>query len=217
MMIATIICFAVPCISQIGALIALTSAMSWWMPLAMFAFALLLFLVTALIAGKVLKGKVDPLILEVPNLLMPTRKTYFRKLGIRMRHFLKDAEFPMLIAVFLAALLAGTGIINLIADNAAVQSVVSGWLGMPPEAVVSLILGIVRREMSVAPLLLLNLTHLQVFVAGVVSLMYLPCLSVFGILSKEFQVRFALVIFVSTVALALFTGGVINQVAQLFI
>jgi ferrous iron transport protein B len=121
----------------------------------------------------------------------------------------------MLIAVFLAALLAGTGVIGVIAENAAVQSVVSGWLGMPEEAVVALILGIVRREMSVAPLLLLNLTWLQAFVAGIVSLLYLPCLSVFGIVAKEFRVGVAVMIFAGTVITAVFVGGLVNQIAQL--
>lgn len=217
LMIATVICFAVPCISQIGALIALMSAFSWWMSVVMVLFAIFLFVVVALIAGKVIKGKVDPLILEVPNLLMPDPRAYLRKLTIRMKHFLKDAELPMLAAVFLAALLAGTGVIGIIAGNSVVQSIVSGWLGMPEEAVISLILGIVRREMSVAPLLLLNLTYLQVFVAGVVSLLYLPCLSVFGIVAKEFKIRVAVIIFLGTVVSAIFVGGVINQIAQLFI
>jgi ferrous iron transport protein B len=69
--------------------------------------------------------------------------------------------------------------------------------------------------MSVAPLLLLNLTNLQVFVAGVVSLLYLPCLSVFGILAKEFKIKFALIIFVGTIVSAIFVGGVVNQIGQL--
>ena len=43
--------------------------------------------------------------------------------------------------------------------------------------------------MSVAPLLALNLTPLQAFVGGAVSLLYLPCLSVFGILTKEFKLK----------------------------
>ncbi|MCL2236324.1 MAG: hypothetical protein FWB98_07795, partial [Defluviitaleaceae bacterium] len=215
-MIAVIVCFAVPCISQIGALSALMGEFSWWMPILMVMFTLLVFVLVALIAGKVIKGKTDPLILEVPNLLLPNAKTYFRKLAIRMKHFLKDAELPMMIAVFIAALLAGTGILNIVASNPQVQAVVSGWLGLPEEAVVSLILGIVRREMSVAPLLLLNLTYLQAFVAGVVSLLYLPCLSVFGILAKEFKVRFAIVVFVSTIVTAILVGGVVNQIGQLF-
>ena len=215
LMIAAIICFAVPCISQIGALIALMSAFSWWMSPLMLLFAITLFIATALVAGKAIKGKVDPLIIEVPNLLMPDPKAYFRKLMIRMKHFMVEAEIPMLAAVFIAALLAGTGVLNIIAVYA--QPVVSQWLGMPQEAVVSLILGIVRREMSVAPLLALNLTYLQAFVAGVVSLMYLPCISVFGVLAKEFKIRVALVVFAGTVFSAIFVGGLINQIARLFV
>ena len=217
LMIVTIVCFTIPCISQIGALIALMAAFSWWMTPLMVLFALLLFMTVAFIAGKLIKGKVDPLILEIPNLLIPEPKAYLRKLMARMKHFLKDAEVPMLIAVVIAALLAGTGVIRIIAENPWVQYIVSGWLGMPEEAVIALILGIVRREMSVAPLLILNLTYLQAFVAGVVSLMYLPCLSVFGIVAKEFRVRVALLIFIGTIFSAIIVGGVVNQVGRLFI
>ncbi|MDR0513441.1 MAG: ferrous iron transporter B [Treponema sp.] len=215
LMIATIICFAIPCISQIGALIALMSAFSWWMSPLMLLFAISLFVATALVAGKIIKGKVDPLILEVPNLLMPDPKAYFRKLMIRMKHFMVEAEIPMLAAVVLAALLAGTGALNVVAVYA--QPIVSGWLGMPEEGVVALILGIVRREMSVVPLLALNLTHLQAFIAGVVSLMYLPCISVFGVLAKEFKIKVALLVFTGTIVTALFVGGLINQIARLFL
>lgn len=216
LMITAIICFAVPCISQVGALIALMGAFSWWMTPLMAVFALCLFLAVAFVAGKVIRGRVDPLILEVPNLLMPEPKAYFRKLAIRMKHFLKDAEFPMLAAVFIAALLAGTGVIGFLAESAAVQTVVGGWLGLPEDAVIALILGIVRREMSVAPLLSIPyLTHLNAFVAGVVSLMYLPCLSVFGIVAKEFKVGTAIIIFAGTIVSAIFVGGVVNQIAGL--
>jgi len=217
LMIVTIVCFTIPCISQIGALIALMSVFSWWMTPLMVLFAVLMFATVAFVSGKILKGSVDPLIIEIPNLLIPEPRAYFRKLTIRMKHFLKDAEFPMLIAVILAAVLTGTGIIGIIANNMAVQYIVSNWLGMPEEAVVALILGIVRREMSVAPLLLLNLTYLQAFVAGVVSLLYLPCLSVFGIVAKEFNVKVAIAIFLGTIFTAIFVGGLVNQVGQLFL
>ncbi|MCL2355719.1 MAG: ferrous iron transporter B [Defluviitaleaceae bacterium] len=214
-MLAAIICFTIPCVAQVGALAALLGAFSWRLSVLMVLFAIFMFVVVSLVAGKLIKGEVDPLIIEVPNLLMPNPKSYFRKLVIRMKHFLKDAELPMLAAVFLAAVLAGTGVIQLLANQPQVQLVVSGWLGMPEEAVVSLILGIVRREMSVAPLLLLDLTYLQVFVAGVVSLLYLPCLSVFGVLTKEFGIKFALIIFAGTIVAAIFVGGVVNQIGQL--
>ena len=213
--ISAAVCFAVPCISQTGAIISLLSAYAWWMLPLMFIFSLILFAAVTLIAGKLIKGTVDPLLMEVPNLLMPNGKAYVRKIVTRMKHFMYEAEVPMLLAVLIAALLAETGILNIIARVA--QPVVANWLGMPPEAVMALVLGIVRREMSVAPLLALNLTPLQAFIGGAVSLMYLPCLSVFAILAKEFKVRIALAITLSTVIVALFVGGLINQIAQLFL
>jgi len=205
----------VPCISQTGALIALLSAFAWWMMPAMMLFSILLLISVTLLAGKFVKGDVDPLLIEIPNLLIPNPKSYGRKLATRMRHFLKDAEVPMMIAIVIAAVLSESGLLNIIAVYA--QPLVSNWLGLPAEAVTALILGIVRREMSVAPLLALELTSLQAFVGGAVSLMYIPCLSVFAILAKEFKIKVAVIILFSTIGLALFAGGLINQFAQLFI
>jgi len=213
LIIATAICFAIPCISQTGAILGLLSAYAWWMLPAMLLFSLLFLMCVTLVAGKFVKGKVDPLLIEVPNLLMPHPKAYGRKILTRMKHFLKDAEIPMLIGILIAALLAESGILSTIAVYA--QPLVSNWLGLPDDAVIALILGIVRREMSVAPLIALNLTPLQAFVGGTVSLMYLPCLSVFAILTKEFKIRIAVAITLSTIVLAFLVGGLINQIGQL--
>ena len=213
--ISVAICFAIPCISQTGAIISLMAAFSWWMLPAMALFSFLLFVTASVFAGSAVKGRIDPLLIEVPNLLVPNAKSYGRKLLTRMKHFLHDAEVPMMVAIIFAAVLSETGILAVIAAYA--QPLVSGWLGLPAEAVSALILGIVRREMSVAPLLALNLSPLQAFVGGAVSLMYLPCLSVFAILAKEFKTRIALAISFSTIVTALFVGGIINQVGQVFI
>ena len=214
LVITAAICFAIPCISQTGALIALLSAYAWWLTPLMIVFGFLVFVTVSLIAGKFIKGKVDPLIIEVPNLLLPEPRAYFRKLLMRMKHFLKDAEIPMMVAIVIAALLAETGLLNIIAEAAG--PFMQTWLGMPNEAVIALLLGIIRREMSVAPLLALNLNALQAFVGGVVSLLYLPCISVFAILAKEYKFRIAALIAVSTIVVALFVGGIVNQIGQLF-
>ena len=168
------------------------------------------------VLGRVLKGTVDPMVIEIPNLLLPNAKAYGKKLMIRMKHFLVEAEVPMLISIIIAALLKETGLLAYIAVY--LEPIVSGWLGLPKDAVVALILGIVRREMAVAPLLAIEgLTALQAFVGGTVALLYLPCLSVFGILTKEFNPKVALVIGLSTVVSAFTVAGLINQIAQLFI
>lgn len=215
LMVTTAVCFAVPCISQSGALISLLGSHSMGLVAAIYLFSLFILVLVTVVTGKVLKGQLDPLIIEVPNLLMPNRKTYFKKLSIRMKHFLAEAEVPMLLAVFIAALLKETGLLDFIAVY--LEPLVQGWLGMPREAVMALILGIVRREMAAAPLLALDLTPLQLFVGGTVALLYLPCLSVFGILSKEFGTFTAVVIALSTTLTAFLLGGMINHIGLLFI
>ena len=213
LIITTIVCFSIPCISQTGALISLLSDYSYWLLLAVFLTGASVFILMARLTSRMLKGKVDPLVIEIPNLLMPERKAYFKKFFVRVKQFLVDAEGPMMIAVVIAALLAETGILNGISSF--LKPLVSGWLGLPPEASMSLILGIIRREMSVAPLLSMNLTGLQMYVGAVVSMIYVPCLSVFGILAKEFNLKVALSIVAGTVFLALLMGGVLNHLGQL--
>jgi ferrous iron transport protein B len=61
------------------------------------------------------------------------------------------------------------------------------------------------------------LTALQAFVGGAIELMYIPCLSVFAILVKEFKVKTAVFISASTIFVALLVGGMINQIGRLII
>ncbi len=215
LMISAIVCFAVPCISQTGALISLFAGFSPVLLLLMFLLSFAVMITVSAVLSRIIKGKVDPMIIEIPNLLIPNGKAYGKKLMLRMKNFFLDAEIPMLISIVIAALLKETGLLEKIAVY--LEPVVSGWLGLPKSAVIALILGIIRREMAVAPLLEIEgLTALQAFVGGTVALLYLPCLSVFGILSKEFNTKTALAISLATTLNALLVGGLINQLAHLF-
>lgn len=215
LMISAIVCFAVPCISQTGALISLFARFSPILLVLMFLLSFAVMMIVSSVLSRIIKGKVDPMIIEIPNLLMPNGKAYAKKLMLRMKNFFLDAEVPMLISIVIAALLKETGLLEKIAVY--LEPIVSGWLGLPRSAVIALILGIIRREMAVAPLLEIEgLTALQAFVGGTVALLYLPCLSVFGILSKEFNTKTALAISLATTLNALLVGGLINQLAHLF-
>lgn len=214
LIISAVVCFAVPCISQTGALISLFAGFSPVLLVLMFLLSFAVMITVSSVLSRMLKGKVDPMIIEIPNLLMPNGKAYAKKLMLRMKNFFLDAEIPMLLSIVIAALLKETGLLEKIALY--LEPVVSGWLGLPKSAVIALILGIIRREMAVAPLLEIEgLTALQAFVGGTVALLYLPCLSVFGILTKEFNTRTALAISLSATLNALFVGGLINQIAHL--
>lgn len=212
--ITSMVCFAVPCISQSGAMITLLASQSIWLLIAMFALAFAIIFTVGLVTGKLLRGTVDPIVIEIPNLLLPEKKAYSKKFWVRMKGFFVEAEGPMLLAVVMASVAKESGLL----DMAAVwlEPLISGWLGLPEEAVLFLLLGVVRREMAVAPLLALDLTALQLFVGGTVALLYLPCISVFGVIAKEFNAKVATAIGIGTFVTALFLGGLINQIGLLF-
>ncbi len=213
--ITAMVCFAVPCISQSAALISLLSSQSILMLLAMFLLSFAIIFVVGIVTGKMIKGKIDPIVIEIPNLLVPERNAYFKKLSVRLKSFLVEAEGPMLIAIVIAAVFKESGLLD--AAATLFEPLMSGILGLPKDAVIFLLLGIVRREMAVAPLLEMSLTPLQIFVGATVSLLYLPCLSVFGIIAKEFNSKVAVAIGVATFVCAILLGGLINFVGQLFV
>ncbi len=206
--ISTMVCFAVPCISQSAALISLLGEESFLLVLALFALSFLVIFLVGLVTGKLLKGEIDPIVLEIPNLLLPEKKAYWKKIMIRMKGFLLEAEGPMMVAIVIAAVLKESGLLDFLAG--AFEPLVSGLLGLPEDAVILLLLGVIRREMAVAPLLDMNLNGLQLFVGAVVALLYLPCLSVFGVLAKEFDSKVAVSIGVSVFTSAMLLGGLIN-------
>lgn len=213
--ITAMICFAVPCVSQSAALIALLGSHSLSLLITMIIIAILVVIMVGLITGKIIDGRVDPIILEIPNLLMPEKKAYFKKLFIRLRSFLIEAEGPMLIAIVIAAIFKESGLLDTFAGF--FEPLLSGVLGLPKEAVIFLILGVIRREMAVVPLLQMSLTPLQLLVGATVSLLYLPCLSVFGIIANEFDAKVAVYIGISTFVSAILLGGFINIIGNLIL
>lgn len=214
-MITAMVCFAVPCISQSAALIALLASESIILLGLMFVLAFSVVFVVGLVTSKILKGKVEPIIIEIPNLLVPEKNAYFKKLLVRLKSFLLEAEGPMLIAIVIAAVCKESGLLDIAA--VAFEPLLSGILGLPKETVIFLILGVIRREMAVAPLLEMALSPLQIFVGATVALLYLPCLSVFGIIAKEFNSKVAVAIGVGTFVTAILLGGMVNFIGQFII
>lgn len=214
-MVATLVSFAIPCASQSGAFIALLGDRSILALILVYLLSLITMLTVGAIMNKVIPGKTQPMLLEVPNLLLPDKSAFMKKLKMRMKHFLLDAEGPMLIGIIIAAIVAETGILNGFSNM--IGPLVEGWLGLPKEASLSLLLGIIRRELAVLPLLDLNLNTLQLLVGSVVALFYLPCLSVFGVLVKEFSLKLAVMIGLTTTVSAFLFAGLINHVGRLIL
>lgn len=214
LILSTMIALAVPCTAQTGAFFSLLGEQSVWVLIFVYAISFVAIVITGLLMSRLIKGGNAPIVLEIPNLLIPNKHAIFKKIWLRMKHFLFEAEVPMMIGIAIAALVVETGFLNQLGYW--MQPIVEGWLGLPREASLALILGVIRRELTVMPLIEMNLTTLQMVVGSVVALFYLPCLSVFAVLIKEFKLKVASLISLSTIVIAFLVGGLINQLAQLF-
>ena len=213
LIVATLISLAVPCISQTGALFALLAESSVWLVAALFGLSFLVMIIAGLISDRLLPGERSQLVFELPELLMPRPAVMLQKLLARARNYLTDGALPMVAAVGVAALLYESGL--LAQFGVLLAPLVTGWLRLPQQAAVPLLLGVVRRELTVLPLLDMPLTRLQLFVGATVGLFYVPCVAVVATLSREFGVRAAIGLLLLTTGTAFLLGGAIAQIGAL--
>ncbi len=208
-MVSTLIALGVPCISQTGAFISLLGARSFLLVIALYLISLTAVFITGRILLRLNPEPPEPLAMELPPLLWPEMRTVSRRTWQRLKGTITDAFIPLTIVVAVTSILYETGGLHYIGNL--LSPLVVKWLGLPAEASVGLIAGIVRRELAVLPLLEMNLTTAQLFVGAVVALFYLPCAAVFGVLATEFSVKEAAGVGLITIFLAFTIGGLFNH------
>ncbi len=214
-MISTMIALAVPCISQSGAFFALLAEVSIIVVLALFLFSVAAMFVAGLVMDRIIPGERMETVLEIPELLVPRPRLLGRKIFMRIKGYIFNGALPMVMAVGIASLIYETRL--LVYLGTALSPLIEQWLRLPSEAAVPLILGIVRRELAVLPLVEMGLNPVQLFVGAVVALFYVPCIAVLATLAREFSLKLAVVILGVTVGTAFLLGGILARVLGLFV
>jgi ferrous iron transport protein B len=96
-------------------------------------------------------------------------------------------------------------------------------LGLPASTAVALVFGILRKEMALQMLMVLEgtsnlslvLTDGQMFVFALVMAVFMPCLAAFAVMLKEFGIKSTLMVAAASMALAFAMGAVANLVLGL--
>lgn len=209
-MVSTMICLAVPCVAQSSAFVALLAERSLTLFFAVFFVSIGIIIVAALIMDRFLKGEKPYTLMEIPELLFPRWEVLLKKIWLRVKNFITDGALPMVVAVGVAALLYETGIMTLVGRT--LEPLIERWLLLPEEAAVPLILGIMRRELTVLPLLEMDLTSLQLFTGAIVGLFYVPCIAIIATLTREFNIKMAVYILILTTTVAFTLGGIFARI-----
>ncbi len=212
--ITAMICLSVPCISQVGAFISLLAARSVTVMLAIFLVSIFALIITGIVLARSLKGSLQPVLMEVPELLLPRGIVLAKKIWIKTKNFVLQGEVPLIAAVGLAAVFYETGVMTGL--GRLLSPLVVGWLQLPEEAAVPLLLGLFRRELTVLPLMEMDLTTVQLFVGAIVGLFYVPCVAIVAVVAREFNLSMAIKVLFFTTSIAFLLGGMFSRLGALF-
>ena len=161
------------------------------------------------------------LILEIPQYRWPSLRVLLLKLWLRLREFITIA-WPLLIAGSIVLSLIQYYHLDRILND--VFSPLTAALGLPAVVGVTLVFGILRKELSLIMLVqALGTTNVpdvlstqQIFVFTVFVVFYFPCVSTFAAMVREIGLRWSLFGAGLTVVIATVLGVTIRLLWPLF-
>jgi ferrous iron transport protein B len=214
-LLAAFVTTLVPCAARTVIILGLVGqflGIQWALVLYMVNLLFVLFL--GRLAFKILPGEPTALIMEMHAFKAPHAKTVLKQTWFRLAEFIKIA-FPLIIVGSLAVRIAEVaGLLDPIAT--VLSPVTVAWLGLPAIAGITLIFGVLRKELTLIMLATFLgttnfaqvLTPVQMIVFTLVAMFYIPCIATIAALAKEFGWKRALSITIFEIVFAISIGGI---------
>ena len=213
----SLILMSAPCLPQSAMIISL--GMRYGIATVLAVFAILFFLALGMNAlmNKISKGESSELFVEIPPYRMPSLRLLADKMRIRIVSYVREV-FPMIaLGVLIIHLLDALKVISTF--TAIVGKPVALLLGLPHDIAPVMILGFLRKDVSIALLAPFNLSAHQFIIASVFMVLYIPCVASFFTLIKELGVLTTLkivgVVFIAAVAVTSILNAAFHAAALL--
>jgi len=214
----SLIALGVPCAVQLGVMIAILSTAP---------FSAILFVVGAVLITQIAVGmamnwllksdKNAEFIMELPLFRWPNPENIARKTYFRVKSFLVEALPLFIVGAVLMFLLEKTGILAII--KKAAHPIITGFLSLPDKTTEVFILVLSRRELGAVYFKdmvdAMEVDYYQIVVGLTVMTLFIPCISNTMVMIKELGFRWAAVINVSIIVIAILMGGLLNSVIRL--
>ena len=215
----------VPCSARTAVILgAVANFVGWQYAALIYLIELVLIGLVGLGLNKLLPGESSGLVMEMFPFRIPSASSIAKKTWFRFRDFAFVA-FPI---ITLGSLTLGAlyEMGYLLAIVEPIEPIIYGVLGLPAVAGVCLILGILRKELTLQLLvalaimqygpnaqnLLAFMTPLQIFVFALVVTIYIPCVATVAVLGKELGWKNAVLLMIFTIVLAIVVGGIAYRV-----
>ncbi len=199
-----------PCISQTAIILSMLSPYGLKYLLIVFGVLALNGVVAGTILNKLLQGDTPEIFMEIPSWSVPQIRPLARKIWLRMKEYFCDALPLILAGVLFVDLMQFAGITDWVARI--FRYPVEYMLHLPAEATPLLLLGFLRKDVSIALLEPFQLPPDQLAVACVFMAMYLPCVATFFVMLRENGLKDSLRIVALTLTLALISATVLRYI-----
>ena len=207
---STLVSIAVPCAALQAMIFGLVGQRGGQYVVIVYGTLFVAWVILGIILNHMVKGFSPELLIEIPPYRLPPWRIVLQKMWMRIYGFLAEAIPIILGAIVVINVLYSLGVFDAIADFTA--PVVTGLLGLPKEAVTSLVIGFLRKDVALAMLAPLALSATQLVVASVVLAMLFPCIATFVVLFRELGVVNMCKSAGVMISAALITGGILNLI-----
>lgn len=180
---ATMLSIGIPCMAQTAMVVGLIGRYGWQYLAIIYGTLFVLWLIIGFVLNAMLPGQSPPLLMEIPPYRLPHPKVLGKKVWMRIRVFLADAIPYVFLGVLFVNVLHVSGIID--ALSRVFAPLLTGFLGLPSEAIVALLMGFLRKDVAVGMLSPLGLSVRELVVAVIVLTAYFPCAATFVVLLRE--------------------------------
>lgn len=213
LLVILLLALGVPCSAQLGVVMGLLAGVGLTATLLWGAVVLGVLLAVGALAARLLPGKSNPLLLELPPLRRPVLANVLTKTLARLEWYMKEVIPIFLVGTAVMFVLDITGGLAWLIQVG--KPLVTGWLGLPPAASAALIMGFLRRDFGATGLFVLEaagqLSPSQVVVSMVTVTLFIPCLASVLMVARERNWRTAAGVVAFVFPLAFFVGGLLHR------
>ncbi len=205
-----LLALAIPCSAQLGVVLGMLGSFSFSAVLTWALAMVGVLLLAGFLAAKLIPGRRIPLVTELPPMRLPILGNVLKKTGGRLKWYLIEVIPLFLLGTFLMYSLDKLGVLPAIIRLG--EPLVSGWLGLPPEASAAFVMGFLRRDFGATGLFAMagHLDPIQAVVGMITITLFIPCFASLMMMIKEQGLKTAAAMVGLIVPFAFFIGGLFN-------
>jgi ferrous iron transport protein B len=207
---STLISIGVPCVPLQAMVFGLLGKFGGFYVSGVYAVLFSLVIILGLILNRLIKGYSPEFILEIPPYRFPPVLVLLKKLYFRVKGFIIEAVPVVLIGVLFINIFLYFKLFDFVTGIFA--PIVTGLFGLPKEAVVSLAIGFLRKDVAVGMLMPLDLTVNQLFIAATILAVSFPCVATFVVMWKELGVKYLIKATLVMIITSIIVGSLLNFV-----